>query len=115
MNTNDVIWNVVSSKDKVRIDCPMPGVREAVDLGFSYMESTDHMVHYVITNGRMMKKILTEVGDTVLNPEYDCIGSLWTALLLVSNKLKDHEIIFSNSTFSTVLNVNPNPKDQFYD
>jgi hypothetical protein len=34
---------------------------------------------------------------------------LWTAKLLVYDRLRDSQILFSNNTFSVVINLDTNP------
>lgn len=63
----------------------------------------------MVANSQNIKKIFAEVADSMVNPEADSIGELWTAKLLLSRKLSDKQILFSNNSFSVVINLNINP------
>jgi hypothetical protein len=102
--------NIICSKSKVSLDFKGPDIQEAMKFGFSYIEFEDHVVQYIVANRRTMKTILG-ISDSVLSPERDSIGELWTAKLLIYDKLMDSQIVFSNNTFSAVVNLNLNPKD----
>jgi len=100
---------------KARISLPFKGqtLKDALVFGFSYIESEDHVVQYIVANPNVLKKIFGEVPDSKLKIEGDSIGELWTAKLLVHDRLSDSQVLFSNNTFSVVLNIytNSNPED----
>lgn len=104
-----VVGEITRSKAKTNIDCYDTNISDIMNFGFSYIEHEDHIVEYIVSNSTIMKKIFGEVNDSVLKPEGESIGELWTAKLLLSNKLKDKEIIFSNNIFSVVINLDLNP------
>jgi hypothetical protein len=106
MNTAVEIYH---SKAKVEIDFKGSTLRDALNFGFSYIESEDHVVEYVVANSQNIKRIFAEVSDSVINPEADSIGEIWTAKLLLSKKLNNDQILFSNNSFSVVINLNLNP------
>jgi len=102
----DIATDIIYSKAKVSLDFKGSGLREALNFGFSYIESEDHIVEYVVANCTTMKNIFGDVPEARLYPEKESIGELWTAKLHISDHLKDTEIIFSNNTFSAVINLN---------
>jgi hypothetical protein len=61
-----------------------------------------------VANPNVLKKMFGEVPDSKLKIEGDSIGELWTAKLLVYDKLADSQILFSNNTFSVVINLDTN-------
>lgn len=110
--------SIINSKTKIVIKCYEKTLNDILNFGFSYLEQSDYIVEYIVTNSVTMKKIFGDIPDSILSPERESIGILWTAKLLISNKLSNSQIIFSNSTFSIVLDTyqdpNPNPKELFY-
>jgi hypothetical protein len=104
--------DIFYSKAKVKIDFKGPTIKDALNFGFSYIESEDHVVEYVVVNNNIAKKILAQTPDSVINMEDGAIGNLWTAKLLLFNKLSDSQILFSNNTFSAVINLNLNPDEE---
>ena len=106
--TNHLASVVVYSKAKIKVLFKGNCLRDALNCGFSYFESEDHIVEYVVANARVIKQILGEINDSVLKPEGDSLGELWTAKIVLSDKLTDSEIYFSNNTFSAVIDLNLN-------
>lgn len=107
-----IVPGVVHAKKKMDVHCKgVESLEDSLNYGFSYIEHEDHIVEYIVANNKLMKRILGEVRDSVLKPEEDAIGELWTAKLYLSDKLSDKQIYFSNSVFSVVLNLNLNPKE----
>ena len=100
-----IVDNILCSGNRARLDFTGETLYDALCFGFSYLESEDHLVNYVVANSMIMKNILA-IPDAVLNPMNDSIGELWTAKLLVSNKLENKRILFSNANFSAVVNIN---------
>jgi hypothetical protein len=96
------------SKAKTEIEFKGDSIKDALNFGFSYIESEDHVVEYIVANNKIMKKILGLIPDSVVGMEDGYIGSLWTAKLLPSDKLTDSQILFSNNNFSAVINLNLN-------
>jgi len=104
----DTVTNIISSKAKVSLDFFGSNLRDALNFGFSYIESEDHVVQFVIANGKVIKKILTEIPESILEPKKETLGELWTATLLHSSQMRDNQIVFSNNIFSAVVNLNMN-------
>jgi hypothetical protein len=102
------ISDVMYSKAKVKVDFAGTNITDALNFAFAYFDSEDHIVEYIVANGTVMKKVIGEIKDSVLNPEGQSLGELWTAKLYLSNKLKNNEMFFSNNTFSVVINLNLN-------
>jgi hypothetical protein len=107
--TNSLVSDVVYSKAKIKVSFKGNTLKDALDFGFSYFESEDHIVEFVVANARVIKKMFGEIADSALKPEGDTLGELWTAKLLLSDRLSDSEIFFSNNTFSMVIDLNLDP------
>jgi len=107
-----IVPDIIYSKVKDSLYCKGgEPLRDSLNYGFAFVEHEDHIVQYVVANHRVMKKIFGEISDSVLKPEKEFIGKLWTARLLLSEKLFDSQILFSNRDFSVVINLNLNPKE----
>lgn len=91
---------------------------DILGFGFSYIEHEDHMVGFIITSPKIMKKIIQEVDELQLIAEQPYIGEIWTARLYMSDKVKDSNIIFSNPDLSCILDLDINKityPEEFYD
>lgn len=112
-----LLANITQSRARMTIKCFEKSLENALNFGFSYLEQEDHIVEYIVTNARTMKRIFGEISESIIKPENEIIGELWTAKLLISNKLLDSQIIFSNSTFSIVIDIdlNSNLEESFYE
>jgi hypothetical protein len=108
----DTATDIIYSKARVSLPFKGPTLKDALDFGFSYIESEDHVVEYIVANSNVLKKIFGEVQDSKLKVEGDSIGQLWTAKLLLSDRLADSQLLFSNNTFSVVVNLNTNPNTE---
>ena len=107
-----IVPDIIYSKAKTSLYCKGgETLEDSLNYGFAYIEQEDHIVEYIVANNRVMKRIIGEIPDSVLKPEKQFIGELWTARLLLSGKLYDSQILFSNSVFSVVINLNLNPKE----
>ena len=108
------VHDIMSSKAKISLPCAARSLSDVMNYGFSYIEHEDHIVEFIVANNKTMKQIFGEVEDSELNPEGEYIGDLWTAKLLLSPKLQDKQIVFSNNSFSVVINldldINPDNK-----
>jgi hypothetical protein len=102
----DTATDIVYSKARVSLPFKGRTLKDALSFGFSYIESEDHVVEYIVANSSVLKKILGEVPDSKLKIEGDYIGELWTAKLLICDRLMNSQILFSNNTFSVVINLN---------
>ena len=108
----EIIPDIIYSKTKMNLYCKGgETLKDSLNYGFAYVEHKDHIVKYVVANNNIMKRIFGEIMDSVLKPEKQFIGELWTAKLLLSNRLFDSQILFSNNVFSVVLNLNLYPKE----
>jgi len=104
----NVIPDIIYAKTKNSLKSPGTTLSEAINFGFSFIEHKDHIVEYIVANKRIMKKIIGEIPDSKINPEYRTIGDLWTAKLCLSEKLSDRQILLSNSGFSIVIDIDLN-------
>lgn len=111
----NAISDIISSRSKIKIGFEGKTILDAVNFGFSYIESEDHVVEYVVANPQIMKKIFIEIPDAVLKMDDRCIGELWTAKLMLSDRLSDNHLLFSNNTFSAVINLNLNKENDHGD
>lgn len=108
----NIVPDIIHSKTRINLHCKgVESLEDSLNYGFSYVEHEDHIVEYIVTNNALMKRIFGEVRDSVLKPENNSIGELWTAKLFLSDRLSEKEIFFSNSIFSVVINLNLNPKE----
>jgi len=108
-----ITHDIVSSKTKVSLPCSARSLGDVMNYGFSYIEHEDHIVEFIVANNKTMKDIFGQVQDSVLKPNGEFIGDLWTAKLLLSDKLQDQQVIFSNNTFSIVINLDMNIDPNF--
>lgn len=111
MNHEKSATDIIHSDYKVSMDFPGQGTLfDVLSFGFAYVESEDHFVDYVVANRHTAKRIFAEINDSEvsLSPGGG-VGTLWTARLMVSDKLRDRHIVFSNSTLTVVLNLNVDP------
>lgn len=109
MNT-EATHRILNSAYRAYTEVPGGGsVADALNFGFSYVESQDHFVEYVVANPVMMHKILREVSDARLEPDDNKIGKLWTANLVVSRKVKNDRLVFSNGGHTAVLFLDTDP------
>jgi len=109
MKMNDTVKDITMSKARIQLPFKGDSLLDALNFGFSFIESEDHYVHYVAANPSMMKRILGEIPEAVLDPTSESLGELWTARLLLSRKLNDRQVVFSNNTFSAVVDINLDP------
>jgi len=109
---NNTVSDIFYSRAKVGLDFKGTSIKDALAFGFSYIESEDHVVEFIAANPKVMKKIFEETLDSKINMRYGAIGELWTARLLVAEKLQDNQILFSNNTFSAVINLNLNQNNK---
>lgn len=105
----NVVPDIIYAKTKDCLKSPGKTLPDALNFGFSYIEQQDHIVEYIVANKNVLKKIFGKMDDSVLNPEKKSLGELWTARLLLSNKLTDKQILLSNSGFSVVIDIDLNP------
>jgi len=113
----DVVRQIVRSENKTKLKLPQSekplryfGNGELSDLlgfGFSYIEHEDHFVGYILVSPGMAKRLVKEIDSFNFTVETEYVGQLWTAQVLITDKVKDN-IVFSNSDFSVVLDLYPN-------
>jgi hypothetical protein len=108
----EIVPDIIYSRIKTNLYCKGGETfKDLLNYGFAYIEQQDCIVNYIVSNNRIMKKIFGEIPDSILKPEKHYIGYLWTAKLLLSDKLFDSQILFSDSAFSVVVNLNLNLKE----
>ena len=108
----NIVPGVVHAKKKIYLHCKgVESLEDSLNYGFSYIEHEDHIVEHIVVNSTLMKRIFGEVNDSLIKIEDGAIGELWTAKLYLSDKMSDEQILFSNSVFSVVINLNLNPKE----
>lgn len=98
------VFDILNAERAVTAVYPGVGtLTDIINFGFAYVESQDNCVAYIVTHPRMMQRILSEVRDAVLDPSRISLGKLGTADLMVSKKIYEDKIIFSNIDQSVVL------------
>jgi hypothetical protein len=115
MITQDSIsFDIVNSKRKIQLVFPGIGtIQDMIRFGFSYVESEDHFVAYILAHPIRMKAILIGFPDAILDPDTESIGNLWTAKLIATKRIKEDQIVFANSDLGVILALNiPNPDTQ---
>jgi len=101
---SDLVFRLLNSKEAKRIEFPGEGdITDFLSFGFSYIEQEDTFVRYVLSNPLMIKRMLTEIPDSELDPDNIKIGKIWTADLLVSKKIRGQRVILSSGDLNTVL------------
>lgn len=107
----DTIYGIVNSVGKTHLAFPGNGtIEDMTQFGFSFVEAEDNYVAYVLAHPTRMKDILCGLSDSVLDPDKEGIGHLWTAKLIATKKFKENTIVFSNLDMSVVLILEiPNP------
>jgi len=76
--------------------------------GFSYVEHEDHLVEFIVANPTVVRKIIREIEPVQLVAGEDYVGILWTGKIHISDKVLNDQILFANSDFSVVLDLNIN-------
>jgi hypothetical protein len=115
MITQDSIsFDIVNSKRKIQLVFPGIGtIQDMIRFGFSYVDSEDHFVAYILAHPIRMKAILIGFPDAILDPDTESIGNLWTAKLIATKRIKVDQIVFANSDLGVILALNiPNPDTQ---
>lgn len=108
INTNK-IFDILTSKERVHADFPGDGrINDILNFGFSFIESQDHFVEYIVAHPLIIKEILKEIPESKLDPTTESIGKIWTADLLSSKKMRENRIAFSNGGSTAVLFLNIN-------
>ena len=115
----DIVKQILYSKNKVEIKYPYKNTEgpsyfgegelgDILSFGYAYVEQEDHFVDYVVASPLIVKKIIREIDETILTVDSPYIGFLWTGKIFISDKVKNDHIIFSNTGFSVVLDLNLN-------
>ena len=101
---NSITHQILNISDRAVVDFPSEeSLGDALNFGFSFVESEDNMVAYVLVSPAMALRILREVKESTLNPNGEILGGLWTSNLIVSSKIRDNRIIFANHSLTVVL------------
>lgn len=98
------VFDILHSNYKAYADFPGKGTfNDILNYGFLFIESQDHLVEHIITNPKMLKKLISNVKDIEIDPVDNAIAKLWTSDIMLSNKLPDNQIVFSNGGQTAVL------------
>lgn len=101
------------AKPRESVTYRVEGVEDALNFGFRYMESQDHVVEAVVVCPALAKRVFAEVDDSVLDPSDDHIGTVWTAKLIISKKVGPKQILFVNTTHSVAFDISdPDPNNE---
>jgi hypothetical protein len=116
----DIVKQIVWAKNKITMTIPEQGISNLVHMGigelsdllsfgFSYIEQEDHCVSYVLVSPGLAKRVVQEIEDFYFTADTTpYIGILWTAQMIVTDRVGDFNIIFSNEDQSVVLALNLN-------
>jgi regulator of extracellular matrix RemA (YlzA/DUF370 family) len=80
-------------------------LKDAINFGFSYVGSNDRLVSYVVANSSLMKDILKTVPESVIKLEDGFLGEMWTAKLVVSDRLNGDRMLFSDDNYLSVIDL----------
>jgi hypothetical protein len=108
---NDVIWNVLSSKNKSVASYPRPEgeLEDILNFGVSFIEHEDHISEYIVADPKMTKRMIKEIEEFRLCCDgQPYIGRLWTSKVYITEKIKGPSLYFSNVDFSVVLHLHLN-------
>ena len=107
---DDVVWNVLSSKNKSIASYPRPEkeLADILNFGVSFIEHEDHVSEYIIADPKMVKRMIKEIQEFKLCADKPFIGELWTSKVYMTEKIKSSSLYFSNVDFSVVLNLHLN-------
>ena len=100
----DIAYTVTSSRNKTLLSFPGEGsIQDIVRFGFSYVETEDNFVAYVLAHPKRMKDVLCCFSESELNPSGEVLGHLWTAELIATKRLKENLLVFANPDLSVIL------------
>jgi len=100
---SSITHQILNISDRAVVDFPSESLGDALNFGFSFVESEDNMVAYVLVSPAMALRILREIKESTLSPNGEILGGLWTSNLIVSSKIRDNRIIFANHGLTVVL------------
>jgi len=105
MITTARVYEILQSENRLYADLPHKdcSINDALSFGFSYIEYQDHIVESVVASPKIVRKIFKEIDDATIEPENQSIGKIWTASLIVSKKISDKYIVFSNGGHTSIL------------
>ena len=107
--SNKIVLDFPYTKKLERPSYFGPGeLSDILSFGFSYVEHEDHCVEYLLVSPRMAKRIIQGIDAITLTIDTDYLGFLWTAHVILTDKIDDNTIVFSNKDYSVVLNLNLN-------
>ena len=121
----EVIKQILRLPNKISIKFPYSnltkhpsyfGDSELADIlsfGFSYVEHEDHCVEYLLVSPITAKRVIKEIESFNLTVDTDCLGLLWTAQVLLTDKIKDDQIFFANRDLSVILDLNTNKMEDY--
>lgn len=116
----EIVKQIVRSKNKITLGFPQAGTTQFLaefdsgkfsdflSFGFSYVEQSDHFVSHVLVSPGIAKKLVREIDSFYFTVGKPYIGVLWTAKVIVTDKIGDSGIFFSNENQLVVLNLNTN-------
>jgi hypothetical protein len=109
---SDLASAILGSSYKAVAEFPGKGtLRDMLNFGFSYVETEDNMVTHILAYPSVILKILRVMPEAELDPEGEVLGSLFTAKLLSSKKVKENRIVFANEQQTVVLVlITPEPE-----
>jgi hypothetical protein len=107
LRSNKIVLNFPYAKKAERPSYFGPGeLSDLLSFGFSFVEHEDHCVEYILVSPTMAKRIIQEIEEITLTIETNYLGFLWTAHVILTDKINDDRIIFANKDYSVVLDLN---------
>ena len=109
---NDIVCSIISSKNKKLVYFPFSEnnceIEDFIRFGFSFIEQEDHLLEYIIASPVTIRKLIRQIEDFNFCIDQSFLGTLWTAKIIMTDKIKDSQILFSNKDFSVILNLHTN-------
>lgn len=113
------IRHILTSKAKIALRFPYTNkfnnsyfgdgeLSDILSFGFSYVEQNDHCVEYILITPKMAKRIIKEIDAFNLTVNLGIFGMLWTAHVVLTDKIDNNIIVFSNADSSIVLCLDTN-------
>ena len=101
------VWNFPQSQ---AVDRPLlfgdSKLSDILSFGFSYVEHEDHCVEYLLITPLFAKRVIKEIDSFRLTVDTEYLGMLWTAQVVLTDKILDNTVVFSNRDFPVVLSLN---------
>jgi hypothetical protein len=120
----EIVTQILRSRHKIIMRFPQPGtspvlvhfgkgeLSDILGFGFSYVEQSDHFVSSVLVSPGVAKKLVNEIDSFYFTVDTPYIGMLWTAKIIITDKIGDSNFVFSNEDQSVVLDLYTNNMEE---